>query len=334
MRMQTHCCVEKGSLFLPPGGFQMLVRDLLLSVCLLGLLPCCASDAEVRTPAVLVIGIDGVRPDALQQADTPHLDRLAREGAVSWDAYAGGRAGEDQPTQQATSSGPGWSSILTGVWRDRHQVADNSFEGNNLEQYPHIFVRIREQRPEAMLASIVHWNPIHEHLLKPFPGAASFLVETETDQEVESGAVALLGEATPDVLFLHFDDVDHAGHAHGYSTQEPEYLASIEQVDEHVGRVLDALQARPSSAEEDWLILLTTDHGGRGTSHGGQSAEERTIWVIAHGRGVSSGVVSPGPGHTVIARSVLDHLKLEVPASWGLADQKPFADAAENVTEG
>jgi len=38
-----------------------------------------------------------------------------------------------------TVSAPGWLSILTGVWPNKHQSLDNSFENTNYNQYPTIF---------------------------------------------------------------------------------------------------------------------------------------------------------------------------------------------------
>jgi predicted AlkP superfamily pyrophosphatase or phosphodiesterase len=278
------------------------------------------------TAHVLIVGVDGVRPDALQVAATPHFDSLVSDGAVSWDAFAGGQADPEHPSHQLTSSGPGWSSILTGTWVDGHGVVDNGFADNTLGEHPHLFVRIRGAQPEAQLESVVHWTPIHEHLLRPFPDAASFVHDASSDAEVADVAVTRLGASDPDVLFLHFDDVDHAGHAHGYATDVPEYLASIATVDALLGQVLAALRARPTYADENWLVLATTDHGGLGTGHGGQSADERTIWIVAHGGDVEPGVVSPGPGHTAITRSALEHLGVDVPDDWGLADAHGFGN--------
>ena len=269
---------------------------------------------------VLIIGIDGVRPDALQSAFTPHLTRLAWEGRTAWQAIAGGGADRDDPTRQATSSGPGWTSILTGVWVDKHGVVDNAFEDTKLEQFPHFFARIRDVRPAAVLASIVNWNPINDHLLKPFPGIADHIQEATSDLEVEAAARKYLLEFNPDVLFLHFDEVDGAGHEHGYGADVEEYVAAIEKVDVHVGKVLAALKSRPNYATEDWLVLITTDHGGIDKGHGGQTIDERTIWLIAHGQHVTPGSLPNGVGHAVIAPTALSHLGIERPKEWGMVE--------------
>ena len=65
-----------------------------------------------QTPSsrVLVIGIDGVRSDALTAANTPNIDALMSAGVYSPDAL----------NDDITISGPGWSDILCGVRSDKH----------------------------------------------------------------------------------------------------------------------------------------------------------------------------------------------------------------------
>lgn len=116
---------------------------------------------ELSQKRVLMIGMDGTRPDALAKAKTPTFDRLIREGAFTDEAdILGARYQKND-----TISGPGWSSILTGVWADKHGVHDNKFKGKNYELFPHFFKRLKRQRPDAKTASLVSWDPIHEHIL-------------------------------------------------------------------------------------------------------------------------------------------------------------------------
>lgn len=117
--------------------------------------------ADQSNKHVLIIGMDGTRPDALLKAKTPTFDRLIREGAFTDDANILGTRYQ----KNDTISGPGWSSILTGVWADKHGVHDNSFKGKNYELFPHFFKRLKRQRPDAKTVSLVSWDPIHEHIL-------------------------------------------------------------------------------------------------------------------------------------------------------------------------
>ena len=265
----------------------------------------------------MVIGIDGCTPAGLQAANTPNLDALIADGTVTYDAFAGGVLG--QPSEQRTISGPGWSSILTGVWVDKHNVRDNSFSSPNFANYPHFFTRIKQHDPSMYLASISQWSPINTYIV---PNADTDLESTTgSAASLVSQAATVLATEDSDVVFLHFGDVDGAGHSYGFSTSSANYLAAIEGVDTHIGTVVSAIKNRPNYDNEDWLILVTTDHGGTpGGSHDGQSTENRTIFIIANGDAVCTETISPGPGLTAIAPTVMRHLGIAVNPAWGWED--------------
>lgn len=261
---------------------------------------------------VLVIGIDGCRPDCLEAAKTPNMDFLRKNGAYTNSAYAGGELGKD--TQQPTVSGPGWVSITTGVWANIHGVTNNKFTGYNIEKAPHFFKRIKAQNEKLYLSSISQWHPVNSKILTPSTKADFVLNPPDKGVSVKELTIKHLKEKKPDVLFVHFDDVDHAGHATGYGTDKPKYIKSIEETDENIGHILKEIHNRK---DEDWLVIVTTDHGGIRKGHGGQSKEERTIFIIAHGSSVKKGIVSEGPGHVAVPPTVFRHLGLKIDSEWG-----------------
>lgn len=298
-----------------------------LFLCAVFLLCACGSDSNT-TKHALVVGIDGLRVDALQQAATPVMDRLIADGAVTHDAFAGGELGE--VTEQPTFSGPGWSSILTGVWIDKHGVDFNLFAGARFDEYPHFFARVREMNPDVYLSSFVTWTPINDSILASAEADEAFSPDTddsaEDDIAVTAAVVSHLGLETPDVIFVQLDEVDNQGHLSGFSTMAPEYMAAVETIDAQIGQMLGALRARKTYDTEDWLVVVTTDHGGNdiGIGHGMQSDEERTISLIASGGSIASGqTISPGPGHTAVPPTVMKHLGLEVDPGWGW-ESEPF----------
>ena len=262
---------------------------------------------------VLVIGIDGVRPDSLIKAKTPNLDSLIENGSITYNSYAGGDIGTE--TQQVTSSGPGWSSILTGVWTNKHGVTDNSFSNRNYEEYPHFFTRLKESDPSLFLVSFVQWTPIHTYILSDADESGN-----GSDEYVSEMGAKSIKKGKADVIFLHFDDVDHAGHAYRYGNDYPEYIQSIEKTDKLIGDVLQEIEKK---VREDWIVIVTTDHGGLNYGHGGQSDDERTIFFIASGGKTPKSIIEKGPGHVAVVPTVFNHLGIKINTEWGW-EEKPF----------
>ena len=229
------------------------------------------TEVNIKSKKVLVIGIDGCRPDGITAASTPNLDALMANGTYSLDARNTG----------ITSSGPGWSSMLTGVWQDKHKVVDNSFSGSNFSRYPHFFKRIEENNSNSRTVSLSQWHPINDQIANGFADITRNTADSSAD--VKNKAVAELGVEELTALFVHFDDVDHAGHGSGFSPDNSNYINAIETVDAAIGELIIAMKNRPNYTNEDWIIIVSTDHGGIGTSHGGDTEEERTIFMIVSG---------------------------------------------------
>ena len=226
---------------------------------------------NAQTKKVLLIGIDGVRPDALVAANTPNMDVLMANGSYTFDAMNDG----------ITISGPGWGSLLNGVWPDKHGVVDNTFIGYDILNYPHLFTRIEQFNPDLYTLSICQWSPINIFLAST---AADVIVNVDDHtSHVEAEAISRLSTEDPDVTFLHFDDVDHAGHGSGFTPSNPNYTGANEPVDAAIGNILNAVYNRPDYANENWAIIVSTDHGGIGTSHGGNAFVERNIFMIVSG---------------------------------------------------
>lgn len=86
----------------------------------------------------------------------------------------------------------------------------------------------------------------------------------------------------PDVIFFTFEHTDHAGHDTGFGNQNEEYIAACKEADSWGYEILKTIEARSTYAEEDWLIIISTDHGGTETSHGGQTPFERMTWLACN----------------------------------------------------
>ena len=258
---------------------------------------------------VLFIGLDGCRSDALNIANTPNMDALIENGLFIDNALC-------SINGQPTVSGPGWSSMITGVWYDKHGVSDNSFSGSNFNQYPPFNVLLDEFEEVFHTASFIMWTPIYSEI---FNGTMDYNeIHTTYDGSVAQGAADYMLTEELDILFLDFDHIDHAGHSYGFGTDIPEYINTIEDIDEYIGWVITAMETRSDFHNEEWLVIITSDHGGNINGHGGQTIEERTIPIILSSDYIDN-INIPDQTYIVdIIPTLIEYLGINIDCSWGL----------------
>ena len=258
---------------------------------------------------VLMVSIDGCRPDALQLATTPHVDALIAAGSVSYDGrnildYGG--------------SGPNYSSMLTGVNWPKHGVTDNSFSGSHFDVWLNMYERLETFDPSLNTSSFAGWGPINS-------GTWTDHFADETGELGDTGnrdrIADMLTTEDPDVLFWQISVVDSAGHSSGFDPTSTAYLNAIATADAYYGTILDALYARPGyiDGSEEWLILTVTDHGGYGTSHHSEDAGltddqklqmQRTFYV-ATGPGAAVGADIGQPRVYDVAVTAMEYMGLD-----------------------
>ena len=234
---------------------------------------------------VLVIGIDGFRSDVMQQSITPFLYTLSEKENVYYTAA--------HVVEEYTSSGPNWSSLLTGVHWEKHNVSDNNFVANNYSEYPTFFNYIEDvigtSGPLTWLEpintiSIVNWTPINEYILS---GVVDYSpLEPLSDLEVFESVKDVLVNNDPiagDVIFVHFDELDGAGHGYGYSADVDEYVSTLGIIDGYIEELFNIIEQKRSTLE-DWMIFIVSDHGGDGAGHGDSNNPNinQTIFFAQH----------------------------------------------------
>ncbi|MEL3951047.1 alkaline phosphatase family protein [Streptomyces sp. LNU-CPARS28] len=271
--------------------------------------------AAARKPKVLIIGLDGALLSRIKDAAAPTLKSLMADGLTAPSAlYANPLA--------PTSSGPGWSTLLTGVWPDKHKVLGNDFTGHDLARYPDFMTRAEAAKPSLNTYAVSSWAPITDTIFSPKVDARVSTPSAEYDTGTTARAVARLRDSDPDAVFAQLDNIDHAGHSHGAASQA--YLDAIRTADGQVGQMVAAVQARASYGDEDWLIMITADHGHTDAGgHGGSSWAERQTFLIARGGGAAAGSVRHDVRMPDVAVSALAHLGVPIDPAWGL-DGRPI----------
>jgi hypothetical protein len=254
------------------------------------------------TNKVLIIGIDGTMPSALAVARTPNLDILKSKGCYSVRVVS----------HPVTHSAASWSSLFTGVWGDKHGVNDpgNSFAGNHFAAYPSFYARLEAANSNLNTLAFARWAP----MLTAVP-EADVKLSFESDAAVTDATCRQLTNANPDVFWMLLLDVDSAGHSFGWGPTVSNYVRAIETADGHVGQILGALTHRLSYTNEDWLVIVTTDHG----EHDHPDPERsRITWVINSGPSAARGVIWPSPSIVDVCATVLTHMQVPIDPLWNL----------------
>lgn len=220
---------------------------------------------------VLIISIDGLRPDLLLRAEMPRVRSLCKSGSFSFWA---------ETTPEAYTL-PCHVSMLTGVPSEKHGVTWNEYIE---ESYPNVPTLFEVAKQAGFSTAMVSGKMKFIVFLKPNTVDHFYLPRDEpvADREVAERAESILHQHRPQVMFIHLPGVDTVGHEFGWGS--PEQMTAIAQADEAVGLVLDALINL--SLTDSTLVILTADHGGAEMGHDTNDPRSHFIPWIASGPGV------------------------------------------------
>lgn len=292
--------------------------------------------------AVFVI-VDGIPADVIERIATPNLDAIAGEKGYSR-AYVGGLRGTYNETP--TISAPGYMSLLTGTWANKHNVVNNYNQEPNYH-FRNVFRIVEEYNSTLQTAVFSTWQDNRTVLIGDgvrqggnfaidyafdgfeldtlrFPHDPERDYIRRIDEMVAGEAGSYIAANGPDLSWVYLEFPDDVGHSQGDSEA---FEKAVQQADIQIGQIWDGVKHRISMGE-DWLMVVTTDHGrdsltGRG--HGGQSDRERQTWMVTNAADLNDRFIKGQPAITDIAPTLLRHLELAVP--WPVAvefDGIPF----------
>ena len=240
-----------------------------------------AEQTEVSPSApyshVAIIGVDGAGA-FFRDADMPRLNEIFANGAVTYRCL----------TSDPTISAQCWGSLMTGVKPDCHRLSNSLVERTPYpvdSEFPTFFRVVREAMPDAALGSFCNWNPINVGIVEDNLGVTKGTASG--DSGVTDMVCKYVKNELPTVLFVQFDEVDGAGHGSGYGTKQ--HLKQLHTTDTYIGKIYDTY--RDCGILEDTLFIVTADHGGSGTSHGGLTDGEKYVMWAAVGKNVERGEI-------------------------------------------
>jgi len=219
---------------------------------------------------VLIISIDGCRPDLLLRADTPRMHRLIESSSFTFWAR----------TTAVSTTLPSHVSMLTGVVPEVHGISWNDDLPLSQRVFPSVPTLFELAKRRGYTTALASGKRKFNIFDKPGTIDWSFFPATPTteDAEVTSHATQILREHRPNVMVVHLPSNDNAGHAKGWGSVEQ--MAALARADRCVGELLDVLGEL--KLIDSTVIILTADHGGAGRTHGPDDPRSRTIpWIVA-----------------------------------------------------
>ncbi len=289
------------------------------------------SNAQDSKKIVFII-LDGISYDVLINVDTPEIDAISKIGGFT-KAYVGGE--RDGYSETPTISAVGYNSLLTGTWVNKHNVSDNDIRRPNYN-YWSIFRYVREFQPDKKMAIFSTWEDNRTKLIGEglkqtgkialdysydgfeldtinFPHDAANYYIYQIDEKVSQEASRYILDNGPDLSWVYLEYPDDMGHQFG---DGPELYEAVRQADRQTGEIFNAVQKRMIDFDEDWLIVVTTDHGRQpstGLHHGGQSDREREIWISTNSKDLNTYFHNQVPGIVDILPSMLRFMEIEIP---------------------
>jgi predicted AlkP superfamily pyrophosphatase or phosphodiesterase len=255
---------------------------------------------------VIVVSVDGLRPDAIETFGAPTLQRLMREGSYTLSAS----------TIDPSKTLPSHTSMLTGLPPEQHGVLWNNVATADTDaiELPNIFSVARHNGYRtAAFFSKAKFQPLQLAGTLDYTQAPGGLFGRWSSKRTVGDVAAYLREAKPNVLFVHLTDPDAAGHRSGWMS--PAYGRAVLAADAGI-RDLIAIAER-TYGRGNFSLIVTADHGGHDTNHGSDDPRDVTIPWIAWGKGVHPGVLPASTIRTMdTAATTLWLLGLAPPPDW------------------
>jgi len=256
-------------------------------ICLIILSQCSQQVQIPRSKNVILIGLDGMGAYGFQEAVTPYMNEMAKDGALSIKARS----------VLVSDSSPNWTSMLTGAIPIQHGVTSNDWSPDNynvepslknkIGLFPSIFDDIKTQKPDYKVYAFRQG----QGLGKMFdPSVPDKVINNRDGKQLINDAIETFITDKPEFLFISINETDHVGHVSGHKSQE--FFNSITKYDSLIGKFVERL--KEEMMLDNTIMIITADHGGIGLGHGGETPDEMEIPILLYGGSVTKGKIIEG----------------------------------------
>ncbi|MBQ4631348.1 MAG: alkaline phosphatase family protein [Clostridia bacterium] len=247
---------------------------------------------------VILISIDGMRPDGLKQCKTPYLEELMNKSSYTFEGK----------TVFPSITLPCHLSMFHSVPPERHGTTSNTYV-TPVRPVNGLFEQIKAADKTA--AMYYGWEPLREI------GRAGSLVAAEyinaysydhSDGVLTDRAIAYIKDKKPDFVFLYMVETDEkGGHDSGWMTET--YLDYIKCAIGNAKRIIDEFS-------DEYTVIITADHGGHDRGHGTDMPEDMTIPQFYIGKLFKPGEELKNVSILDTSPTIADVMSISVPREW------------------
>jgi predicted AlkP superfamily pyrophosphatase or phosphodiesterase len=220
---------------------------------------------------VILISIDGMRPDGLARCGHPFAEEVRKLGSWTQDAH----------TVFPSVTLPCHMSLFHSIPPERHGMTTNVYMPP-VRPVKGLFEQVKSAKKKA--AMFYGWEPLRDVARPESLKFAEFIyayTEESADTSLTDSALARIQKSKPDFVFLYMVDTDEKG-GHDNVWMSEEYLRRVSIAVDNIRRVIE-------SCGDEYTVVITADHGGHDRTHGTDMPEDTTIPMFYVGKDFPAG---------------------------------------------
>ena len=247
---------------------------------------------------VILISIDGMRPDGLLACKNPYVDELRKIAYYTLNSR----------TVLPSSSLTCHMSLFHSVTAERHGIITNDYMPM-VRPMNGLFEQL--YNAGKVNAFYYGWEPLRD-IARPrtckFAEHINAYTEESSDTSLTDSALARIKKSKPDFVFLYMVETDEkGGHDNGWMSDE--YLRRISMAIDNVKRVID-------ECSDEYAIIITADHGGHDRTHGTDMDEDMIIPHFYIGKDFEAGKQFDGGSILDITPTIAKIIGIEPAPEW------------------
>jgi arylsulfatase A-like enzyme len=263
---------------------------------------------------VVLVILDGLRPDAVETFALTNIAGLAAHGAATWSAQ----------TVAPSLTASVVASLMTGIAPTSHGVVSERFHiprrRGPIDPLPRVLNTAGYPCSAFVRAMPVIYTGLARRIARHL-GVGQLRCAGSGAEGVLDEAESTLGEQRRGLIFMHWPDADLAGHERGWMSSA--YAAGAQRLDAALGHLTEMLARQ---GDQHTLMIALADHGGGGVvanDHDSEHPDDRTVPVILAGASVHAGM-------SLDFTSLLD-----IPATilWALGVRRPSSYSGRPLVE-